>query len=317
VFAVNPISGAEISLRSVYLGGDPEGALVAANGNLYGTSEKFGGTAFGIAQSTGKEVVFHRFASRSHGQYPYAGMVFDHGQLYGTTLYGGSPQCAAFSAGCGTVFELNAVTGHERVLYSFASATDGAFPSSRLIDVNGAGCGTVFEIEPSTGAERIIYRFHGTDGWNPDGRMVAFNGKLYGTTTYGGTLCCATALGTVFEVDPATGAQRVLHTFPSYYGDGGNPNPDLIYADGRLFGTTRFNGKNYCGSVFKINLSTNLETTIHRFPCASSTDGDTPEAGVIYLNGELYGTTNAGGINNRGTVYKISPSGAESLIYSF
>ena len=165
-------------------------------------------------------------------------------------------------------------------------------------------------------------------GVNKDGVSVSLEGNLL---TLEGRRARATAseaeslyretqdadFRRVFEVDPATGAQRILHTFPSYYGDGGNPNPDLIYADGRLFGTTRFNGKNYCGSVFKINLSTNLETTIHRFPCASSTDGATPEAGVIYLNGELYGTTNAGGINNRGTVYKISPSGAESLIYSF
>src|SRR5580704_4139154 len=124
-----------------------------------------------------------------------------------------------------------------------------------------------------------------------------------------------------------------LHTFD--YTDGDLPQGKLLQAtNGDLYGTTLDGGANTnelcvssgsCGTIFKITPSGAL-TTLYNF-CSKTncTDGANPERALIQsTNGDLYGTTVAGGINTScfngegcGTVFKITPSGALTTVYNF
>ena len=258
----------------------------------------------------------------SDGQDPYASLVMDaSGNLYGTTYYGGTNDT-------GTVFKITS-SGAESVLYSFGPNTgsDGQYPAGSLImDASGNlygatqdggknGTGTVFKIAPS-GAESVLYSFGpntGSDGQYPAGSLIMdASGNLYGTTQDGGK----NGTGTVFKIIPS-GAESVLYSFgPSPGADGKTPTAGLVMdASGNLYGTTQFGSTSDSGTVFQITPS-GTESVLHSF--GTGTDGQNPQARLIMdRSGNLYGTTSGGGANGTGTVFQISPSGAESVLYSF
>src|SRR5271168_511716 len=178
--------------------------LLDATGNLYGVTEvggKFGaGTIFKLALSGGtwKLATLYAFGGQPDAAFPYGGLISDaHGNLYGTTYYGGEN-------GLGAVFELD-THGLGSVLYSFRSGNEGNSPTSTLIfdaagnlygttsagGNAGCDCGTVFELSPTNGAwtEAVLHRFGNTpDGANPYYGMSAdAQGNFYSTTAVGGT----------------------------------------------------------------------------------------------------------------------------------
>jgi uncharacterized repeat protein (TIGR03803 family) len=106
----------------------------------------------------------------------------------------------------------------------------------------------------------------------------------------------------------------VLHKFHS--SDGRTPAGGLIHgSDGYLYGTTDFGGNRGCGTVFKISLSGNFKS-IYSF--AGGSDGCKPARSLIRdAAGNIYGTTEAGGPSNYGTVFKIDSTGHESVLYAF
>lgn len=181
----------------------------------------------------------------------------------------------------------------------------------------GKSFGTVFAVTPS-GKERILYRFKGSgDGAHPESRLIAVNGTFYGTTTAGG----ANNQGTVFAVTPQ-GSETVLHSFGAT-NDGADPQAGLISVNGTLYGTTRGGGTAGYGTVFSITTS-GSETVLHSFEGAPN-DGQFSAAPLLEVNGTLYGTTMGGGASNCGggpyhgcgTLFKMTPSGKESLVTSF
>lgn len=109
----------------------------------------------------------------------------------------------------------------------------------------------------------------------------------------------------------------VLHSFTDN-ADGRNPVGRLLMDQaGNLYGTTRSGGHGLSskGTVFKIDTSGHL-TVLHAF--ADKNDGAYPRAGLIMDGrGNLYGTTELGGLHNHGTVFAIDPSGNEKVIYNF
>jgi len=162
-----------------------------------------------------------------------------------------------------------------------------------------------------------LFSFDGADGSDPlAGLVQATNGDFYGTTSSGG----ASRAGTVFKIIPG-GTLTTLYGFCSQSGctDGQNPYAGLVQAtNGDFYGTTNSGGANQFGTVFKITPSGTL-TTLYSF-CSQSgcSDGEFPPAGLVQAtNGDLYGTTGAGGVYNAGTVFKITPSGALTTLYSF
>jgi len=267
-----------------------------------------------------RESVLYSFSSRSRdGQIPLAGLIRDKkGNLYGTTDNGGAN-------GYGTVFKLTRA-GAETVLYSFGSQSgDGTDPGGLIMDKLGNlygttfygganGRGTVFKLTPS-GNETVLYSFGSQpgDGANPQSGLSRDKEEiLYGTTCCGG----ANGIGTVFRLTPS-GVETVLYSFGSQPGDGINPGAGLIMdKKGNLYGTTYRGGAYSGGTVFKVTPS-GTETVLYGFGSQRG-DGGNPYAGPIMdAKGNLYGTTFDGGTEGYGTVFKLTPSGVETLLLSF
>ncbi len=236
------------------------------------------------------------------------------GNLYGTTLYGGSYSFDG-ELGWGTVFELSPTAGGgwtETVLHSFnQDGTDGVSPESSLVlDAAGNlygttygggahGFGTVFELSPTAGAawsETILHSFNNSgDGYTPTGSLALDSAdNLYGTTVFGGRYNS----GTVFELSPAAGGvwtETILHHFNDNNRDGYEPFGGVtLDAAGNIYGTTNIGGVYNAGTVYEIIRKTGTEKVLHSFN--SSGEGHYPDAGVILdAAGNVYGTTSVGG----------------------
>ena len=166
-----------------------------------------------------------------------------------------------------------------------------------------------------------------SDGASPYAGLVqASDGNFYGTTYAGGannsTGCNASFVGcgTVFKITPS-GTLATLYSFCSQSNctDGANPAAELVQAsDGNFYGTTFYGGANAYGTVFKMTPSGAL-TTLYRF-CSQTncSDGAYPRDGLVQgTDGNFYGTTDGGGANGEGTVFKITPSGTLITLHSF
>lgn len=263
-------------------GGQPIGGLIEdTEGNLYGTTCCGGtygaGTVFMLDKS-GSETVLYSFTGGADGDQPYANLIRDaKGNLYGTTYWGGTSAACNGGTGCGVVFKLDA-GGQEMVLHAFAG-TDG-------------------------------------DGANPyDGLVQDSAGNVYGTTVSGGTSsACSGGCGVVFGISKF-GKERVLHSFSG--ADGAIPYAGLVLdAKGNLYGTTQYGGTYGSGTVFKLD-NTRTESVLYSF--SGGTDGRLPLLGYLVRDtkGNLYGTTQFGGVYGAGNVFKLDNTNTETVLYSF
>jgi uncharacterized repeat protein (TIGR03803 family) len=264
----------------------------------------------------------------TYGTQPQRLIQATNGDLYGTTVDGGAH-------GQGTVFKITP-SGTLTTVYSFCSkkgefgvCTDGANPVGGLIQATngelygttfegGANAsGTVFKIA-AAGTLTTIYNFCSkggcADGGSPYGLIQATDGDLYGTTSgYG-----ANGHGTVFKITPS-GTLTTLYSFCSQSGcaDGAFPGAGLIQAtNGDFYGTTVEGGANDEGTVFKITPG-GTHTTLHSFCSGFCKDGAAPAGLIQATDGDLYGTTSEYAANGSGTVFKITPSGTLTTLYSF
>jgi uncharacterized repeat protein (TIGR03803 family) len=301
-------------------GQSPTGTpVLASDGNLYGTTLSGGssgqGTVFKVTPA-GVKTVLHSFGGAGDGSGALAGLTqAPDGSLYGTTSNGGS-------SNNGTVYRVS-TTGQVTVLYSFVGSPDGGVPyggvtvgsdGSLYGTTNFGGSntvGTVFRIAPSGGFS-VLHVFGGAgDGQKPKSEpVVAADGSLVGVTTLGG----ANGNGTVYRISPA-GAYSVLYSFRGG-ADGQGPVGRLVQAgDGNFYGTTYNGGANGSGTVFRITPA-GVETVLHSF--GGTGDGALPYAGLIVgLDGKLYGTTNGGGANAKGTVFSMALDGTTTVLHSF
>jgi uncharacterized repeat protein (TIGR03803 family) len=317
-------------------GGTSYAGLVLDNaGNLYGVTTVGGSGLFGCVSGCGtvfkldtggQETVLHSFGSTvADGESPDLGYLFRDGagNLYGTTSFGGAYES-------GTAFRVSPA-GKEAV-FSFTGGANGGFPAAGLVpDAAGNlygttlargsgclphGCGMVFKLN-SAGKETVLHSFTGTpDGDEPLAGLVRDNaGNFYGTTLQGGT----SGVGTVFKVS-SSGEEIVLYSFCSVSGcaDGSGPWGDLVLdSAGNLYGTTFQGGALNYGTVFKVD-PTGQETVLYSFCSQDCTDGALPLDGLVRDSvGNFYGTTQSGGANFYGTVFKLDTTGKETVLYSF
>ena len=293
--------------------------------------------AFGLAPTTRAQTLttlysFYCSPDKNNcgdGISPYASLMqATNGSLYGLAGMGGDNNNATDG---GTVFKIS-LGGTFSPVFSLCDPSndcpDGDIPQDALVQAtNGAlygttsdsgGGGTVFRMTPA-GAATLLHTFRGgSDGSFPSGPLIqAVNGYLYGMTMYGG----GSDNGIIYKLTPS-GTLSILYNFCAETGcpDGNYPIGALVQAsDANLYGATSGGGANKLGTIFKLTPGGTL-TSLHSF-CAQTNcvDGDQPNGSLIQaVDGNLYGTTAAGGANrNGGTVFKISPSGAFTLLYSF
>jgi uncharacterized repeat protein (TIGR03803 family) len=155
-----------------------------------------------------------------------------------------------------------------------------------------------------------IFSFDNTGGANPDGVLLYYHGKLYGTTKTGG----AYSQGTVFSVT-RSGREEVLYSFGSG-SDGTEPEAGLTLLNGTFYGTTFGGGAHGYGTVYSVTPK-GQEQVLYSFGAGNTGDGENPTASVTALNGSLYGTTSSGGDENAGTVFSVTTGGKESVIHKF
>ena len=261
------------------------------------------------------EKVLYSFGSSMDGVSPQSTLIRDSkGNLYGTTSVGGT-------SGVGTIFQLTP-GGTERH-YSFTGGADGANPSGPLVRdaqgnlygtaTNGATYGTAFELT-RTGKLKVLHSFVGgvADGSLPLGGMVRDSqGNLYGATKGGGL----NNWGIVFKIAP-DGTESILHSFDEF-SEGGQPLAGLILdAQGNLYGTAWIGGLNGGGTVFEVSLNGML-TVLFSFG-GFANDGSEPMGPLVRDGqGNLYGTTVVGGTGGGGIVFKVTPTGTETILHNF
>jgi uncharacterized repeat protein (TIGR03803 family) len=283
------------------------------------------GTVFRIEQSTGELTTLVEFADS--GNTPYAGLISDGaGFLWGTTQFGGG--------GDGTIFKVNEVTGEARTVVRF-TGTNGSEPRAMLVadgagylwgttSEGGADFGTIFKLQASTGIMTTVLEFTGIGpvnrGARPIGELVSDGmGFFWGTTSAGG----ANDFGTVFKVNASSGTLSTVVDFTDVGGNnrGNGPYAGLI-GDGLGFfwGTTNRGGANNRGTIFKLNATTGVMTTVVDFTGnAGASRGTEPRARLASDGlGFLWGTTSEGGAAGLGTVFRVNVStGVLSTVVEF
>jgi uncharacterized repeat protein (TIGR03803 family) len=316
-----------------YSGGkNPYGGVVLdQHGNLYGTTVSggsggsCGSTGCGVVfrLSSRAEMVLHSFTGNDDGFGPGGAVVFRlYGDLFGTTPDGGKD-------GEGVVYQLEHRRNkgnhwRETIVHAFTGGKDGGTGSLGALlvgsggtlygvaETGGAyGAGTVYQLILSSGKWRFttLYAFKGTpDAASPYGGLIdgPYPGYRYGTTYYGGK----NGLGAVYVLVPKSSGgyeERVLYSFKGG-NDGSAPTSTLLSFSGTtLYGTTSAGGGSCgCGTVFAVDAKSGKEKVLHAF--SGGSDGAYPYYGVTAdSSGNLYGTTVAGGTENQGTVYEVTP----------
>ena len=161
---------------------------------------------------------------------------------------------------------------------------------------------------------QVLLPFSGSNGANPVAGLIAdSSGNFYGTTDTGGTY----GFGTVYELSPSGGGwtETVLHNFQNNGVDGTYPFSTLTFdTQGNLYGTTYKGGAHNYGTVFELSPGGSgwSESILHNFNIVDNVgDGAFPQAGVTFdSQGNIIGTTYAGGSVGYGMIYKLTPNGS-------
>jgi len=287
-------------------GSTPQSGLsLGFDGNFYGATELGGSSNAGTAfkYTSGGETPLSSFSNGSDGGYPWATPIqAPDGNIYGVTNNGSNP---------GKIY---------RITPGGASSTIATAPAETVAPLILGSDGNLYGTTPNGGTFnegtvfqltitgkvpklKIIHSFKtdGIDGTNPAGPvMQGVDGKLYGTTVWGG----ANGVGTVFVMSTSGAGSKVIHSFQST--DGSNSYSGLVQgSDKFLYGVAARGGLNGVGTLFTLSTTGKGFADLHDFETAT---GDTPfPTPMLHTNGIIYGLTQHGGTPN--TTYGV--------IYSF
>ena len=313
VFSYNPTTKAYSLLYSFdgTNGALPYGSLVQANdGKLYGLAFEGG--------KNGKGTIFYYdrqarvFAKKfdfgtTNGENP-GGSLFKatDGKLYGMATAGGTE-------GMGLIFSFDPASGLFAVRHDF-NYSKGINPYGSLLFAKDqllygmthaggkSGYGTIFSLNPLSGNHEKLHDFDDLHGAYPKGTLVqAKNNRLYGMTTYGGSLDS----GTLFSYDVLTKTFTKLHDFDGR--NGAYPRGGLIEGqDGLLYGVTDAGGSSGCGTIFSVDPASGKHLKLFDF---NEANGKYPSGKLFQeQNGVLFGVTEAGGANGLGTLFSFNPA---------
>lgn len=315
---------AEFTDTGAIKGYNPQTGLIPDGaGSLWGTTYSGGlrgaGTAFKVNIGTGALTTVCEFGA-SQPAHPVGALVADAaGSLWGTTDEGG------FSVG--TVYKVDPSTGDITTMATMTgdgAGLSGSYPYAGVVsDGNGFfwgtahqggsnSNGTIFKVNAATGALTTVVNFTNNTGAfigrNPHATLVPDGaGFFWGTTLTGG----ASGPGTVFKLNIATGALTPMVQFTGISGAAKGTRPRAaVCQDGAGFfwGTTSQGGTANLGTIYKVNATTGVMSTVVEFTGTTGAAlGSTPTCVLVNDGaGFLWGTTGGGGINNFGTVFKVN-----------
>ncbi len=261
--------------------------VLASDGNFYGTTTLGGSANFGTVfqvTPTGTVTTLVNFTG-PNGSYPVCALIqASDGNLYGTTN-GGATDATGHPFNYGTVFKLT-LDGTLTTLFVFTNLNNsspddnGEYPQGTLVQ--------------------------GTDG------------NLYGTTTSGGTRDSQGhfGVGTIFKMSLtgtlliSTTVHGLVATEPS------KPEFPLIQGrDGNFYGVSFSQGNND-GGIFRFTPG-GVVTELHTF-ANSGAEGYNPHGGLVQgSDGNFYGTTEAAGSANTGSVYRLTPAGEFTVLHQW
>ena len=289
--------------------------VMDAQGDLFGTTSASGegygkeiATVYEISAGTDKITTIASFSGRTG--YGISGLSLDaQGNLFGTFSGQGG------TIGNGSAFEIAHGSKTVTTLASF-DHYGGQFPDGVVPDASGNlfgtaaiggadGVASAFEIPAGTNTITPIAHFDGTAP-APKGVVMDAQGDLFGTNKGGGS----SGAGSVYEIAKGSGTVTPLVTFNAQNGAGiSNPTLD---AQGNLYGTTEDGGQFADGTVFEIPKGTNTAVTLASFNGPNGSAPDQAAGVVMDAQGNLYGTTRAGGANGYGTIFEI-PAGTGTV----
>jgi hypothetical protein len=271
------------------------------------------------------QTVIHYFTDDPDGATPgFGDVIFDQqGRLYGTTWRGGS----GYERG-GTLFQLTPSNGYwtASILHSFGDET-GSWPlggpsfdaSGNLYGTTwfgGTGDGVVWQMMPSGSGWQynVLHQFDGSDGNSAKAALFQdAAGNFYSTTEGGG----ADGVGVVFQMTSSGGGwtYNVIYNFLGTQFYDGPLSPLISDAQGNLYGDTLDGGIYGNGSVFKLTPTEGgwTYTSLHDFTGSGADGGGVFGPVLMDAEGNLYGTSNGGGLANCGngygcgTVWEITP----------
>jgi len=314
--------------------GPAAGLVMDAQGNLFGTTIGVGlpffdgspssdGSVFELPSGSNTILTLATFnLAGDNGSAPQSSLIIDRtGNLFGTTPAGGNDTFG------GTVFRVDGATHELTDIVQTGRMSQTAAPAgSPLFDAQGnlfvaaakggpSANGSVFKIAAGTNAVSTVALFNGTNGLAPGGGWIAdAQGNLFGTTSQGGPAFSAASgtvgAGTVYEITADTHSLITLANFDSA-GGGFKPVGDLVRdKNGDLFGVTQFGGASGKGTVFEVVAGSGKVTALASF---DGPHGSEPLAGLLLdAQGNLFGTTSAGGANDFGTVFELH-AGADAV----
>ena len=243
-------------------------------------------------------------------------------------------------AAIGLFFKMSPSPGKIRVGLVVALAMLCVSPAAFTLARRASAADAPAKSSPPTVTETVVYSFCSqpacVDGRTPDGVIEGSDGNFYGTTAPFGVA----SGGTIYKVTPS-GTLTTLHTFcpemdPNRLEclDGAGPGQLIEGSDGNFYGTAGYGGANSdrgglsAGTAYMITPSGTL-TTLHSF-CAqvdpstqNCLDGENPLRMIEGTDGNFYGITSTGGPNSfggarpAGVVFKMTPSGVLTTLYSF
>jgi len=289
------------------------------DGFLYGTATAGGnfnsGTIFRVNTATGFVTRAYSFDS-GDAYIPAGGLVLAaNGTFYGTTEFGGP-------SNLGAVFSFSP-NGTLTIIGKDFGGVLGAYPLAGLMQApNGVLYGTtaqsltpnastMFKITPAGTDFTLLQNLDASAAYVT--LVQAADGNFYGTTITGGTKM----MGEIFMTNPP-GDLYILHNFSG--NDGQYPYTGLVLGPhGLLYGVTFYGGSENVGTIFSFTTGGTL-TTLHSFHFANNgyKQGYNPIAVlVVGSDGNLYGTTSAGGSVDSGVIFKITPAGQYTVLHNF
>jgi hypothetical protein len=165
----------------------------------------------------------------------------------------------------------------------------------------GLNKGILYELNPNTQEFIKLYDFSysSDEGYFPSSGLLEVNGKLYGSTMYGGT----GGTGSFYEYDIETGTVNNLLVL-DYDSVGYSSYASPVYYNGHIYGLCRSGGEYNDGTLFSYNVNTG---NIEIYPFEESSLGANPTIQLTVLNNKLYGVTKVGGVNGDGVLYEFNP----------